>query len=260
MSIVSTATKKRMYDLAEEILSEERQNREAEAKGYTRNSDSLCRLYDDADHEFRASRIKSLLDEVANLRKITDKLQAWVEQKPFMYGIVNPDGDAYIDEFCVANDPGVLEDEVNALNENLEDGVPPFQIVTLYRHSVADKPAPVDGIDFTVANGQVFISNCFILDDNPVFSGVDWAKGCTPAGKAQVMPDFEGVSAMTQRECYRAGLEAGKARRMPDGWKQWIDDVVEYLKDGLETDGELEAEGSIEAKRLLAAAPQQEER
>lgn len=73
-----------------------------------------------------------------------------------------------------------------------------------------------------------------------------------------VMPDYEGV-AMTQRECFRAGLEAGKARVMDD-WKQWIDDVVEYLNDGLETDGELEAEGSIEAKRLLAAAPRQEKR
>lgn len=72
MSIVSTATKKRMYDLAEEILSEERQNREAEAKGYTRNSDSLCRLYDDADHEFRASRIKSLLDELNNVHQLAD--------------------------------------------------------------------------------------------------------------------------------------------------------------------------------------------
>lgn len=72
MSIVSTATKKRMYELAEEILSEERQNREAEAKGYTRNPDSLCRLYDDADHEFRASRIKSLLDELNNVHQLAD--------------------------------------------------------------------------------------------------------------------------------------------------------------------------------------------
>ncbi len=32
-----------------------------------------------------------------------------------------------------------------------------------------------------------------------------------------IMPDYEGV-AMTQRECYQAGLEAGKARGLPDGW------------------------------------------
>lgn len=39
---------------------------------------------------------------------------------------------------------------------------------------------------------------------------------------------------------------------MPDEWKQWIADAVEYLEGGLEADGELEAEGSIEAKRLLS--------
>ncbi|HEP0499255.1 TPA: DUF551 domain-containing protein [Enterobacter kobei] len=39
---------------------------------------------------------------------------------------------------------------------------------------------------------------------------------------------------------------------VPDEWKQWIADAVEYLEGGLEADGELEAEGSIEAKRLLS--------
>lgn len=39
---------------------------------------------------------------------------------------------------------------------------------------------------------------------------------------------------------------------VPDEWKQWIADAVEYLEGGLEADGDLEAEGSIEAKRLLS--------
>ncbi|HHA2085861.1 TPA: hypothetical protein ACOEEB_004666 [Enterobacter asburiae] len=39
---------------------------------------------------------------------------------------------------------------------------------------------------------------------------------------------------------------------IPDEWRQWIADAVEYLEGGLEADGELEAEGSIEAKRLLS--------
>lgn len=39
---------------------------------------------------------------------------------------------------------------------------------------------------------------------------------------------------------------------VPDEWKQWIADAVEYLEGGLEADGKLEAEGSIEAKRLLS--------
>lgn len=36
-------------------------------------------------------------------------------------------------------------------------------------------------------------------------------------GNPQIMPDYEGT-AMTQRECFRARLEAGKAPA-PDGWK-----------------------------------------
>lgn len=44
---------------------------------------------------------------------------------------------------------------------------------------------------------------------------------------------------------------------IPDTWKKWVSDVIEYLENGLEADGELEAQGSIDAKRLLAAAPQQ---
>lgn len=39
---------------------------------------------------------------------------------------------------------------------------------------------------------------------------------------------------------------------IPDEWRQWIADAVEYLEGGLEADGELEAEGSIDAKRLLS--------
>lgn len=42
---------------------------------------------------------------------------------------------------------------------------------------------------------------------------------------------------------------------IPDGWKQWVSDVIEYLENGLEADGEFEAQGSIEAKQLLAVAP-----
>lgn len=52
--------------------------------------------------------------------------------------------------------------------------------------------------------------------------------------------------------------EGGNSPVVPDGWKQWVSDVIEYLENGLEAEGELEAQGSIDAKRLLAAAPQQE--
>ncbi|WP_370906038.1 hypothetical protein [Citrobacter koseri] len=43
---------------------------------------------------------------------------------------------------------------------------------------------------------------------------------------------------------------------IPDAWRKWVSDVIDYLENGLEADGELEAQGSIDAKRLLASAPQ----
>ena len=68
MSIVSTATKKRMYDLAEEILSEERQNREAEAKSWKQRPAGelgLCSMVNVS---------KSLLNVVSgNQAKVADK-------------------------------------------------------------------------------------------------------------------------------------------------------------------------------------------
>ncbi len=60
--------------------------------------------------------------------------------KPFMYGIADPDGNAYIDELCVSKDFGLVEDTVNELNYDREDGDEPnYSVVPLYRHA---QPAP----------------------------------------------------------------------------------------------------------------------
>jgi hypothetical protein len=42
------------------------------------------------------------------------------------------------------------------------------------------------------------------------------------------MPDFEGISALTQRECYQAGLEVGIARvaGIPEGVKTALSEAV----------------------------------
>lgn len=61
--------------------------------------------------------------------------------KPFMYGIADPDGNAYIDEFCVSEDLGLVEDAVNELNYDREEGDElNYSVVALYRHA---QPAPV---------------------------------------------------------------------------------------------------------------------
>lgn len=56
--------------------------------------------------------------------------------KPFMYGIADPDGNAYIDELCVSEDLGLVEDTVNELNYDREEGDElNYSVVALYRHA-----------------------------------------------------------------------------------------------------------------------------
>ena len=60
--------------------------------------------------------------------------------KPFMYGITDPDGDPHFDEECVGSDAGILQDEVDCLNDEACGGDGPrgvesdeYRVVALYR-------------------------------------------------------------------------------------------------------------------------------
>lgn len=75
--------------------------------------------------------------ELACLRQ----LLAAMEQKPFMYGIADPDGNPHMDEMCVSPTRSSVEDAVSCLNEdNTDVGEALYQVVPLYRHPV--NPAP----------------------------------------------------------------------------------------------------------------------
>ncbi|MDU4843898.1 MAG: hypothetical protein E6X49_22540 [Leclercia adecarboxylata] len=58
----------------------------------------------------------------------------------FMYAIADPDGEAHFDECCVGQTPGVIEDEVALLNEEMSGGDGPrgvvsdgYRVVALYQ-------------------------------------------------------------------------------------------------------------------------------
>ncbi|WNY86575.1 hypothetical protein [Leclercia adecarboxylata] len=60
--------------------------------------------------------------------------------KPFMYGITDPDGVPHFDEECVGSDAGILQDEVDCLNDAACGGDGPrgvesdeYRVVPLYR-------------------------------------------------------------------------------------------------------------------------------
>jgi hypothetical protein len=54
-------------------------------------------------------------DIACALRELQERRKA--DENCFMYGIVDPDGRAYLDEFCVSSDRGLMEDEAAALND-----------------------------------------------------------------------------------------------------------------------------------------------
>jgi hypothetical protein len=64
---------------------------------------------------------------------------AATKQVPFMYGIEDPDGNAYLDENCVGRTVSDIDDTLMCLNDGLDDDQFPYVIVPLYR---CEHPAP----------------------------------------------------------------------------------------------------------------------
>ncbi|HGY3717982.1 TPA: hypothetical protein ACNVDX_003665 [Citrobacter gillenii] len=107
---------------------------------YEENQDSPSA---EQDVDAAAGEIEKLIGQhgvliVLNLLDEIDELQERrkADSTVFMYGIVTPDGDAYMEDFCVSNDLGLMEDEASALNDSFDtDG---YRAVALYTAS----PAP----------------------------------------------------------------------------------------------------------------------
>ena len=107
--------------------------------------------------------------ELACLRQLV----ASMDGKPFMYGIADPDGAAHMDEFCVSTSIAGIEDAVNALNEECEEGGPLYRVVPLYRHPAPPAPVAVpdvlplaDSKDLTTAQLQSIINDDWLLMDD----------------------------------------------------------------------------------------------
>lgn len=88
-----------------------------------------------------------------------------VISSPALYCIVDPDGLPYMSEICVATDPGVLEDEVAAMNDELEDGEPKYTVQPLF---FASKPIELPKAERLDGNGYGYY---FDMDD--VFVALD---------------------------------------------------------------------------------------
>lgn len=79
--------------------------------------------------------------EIADKEKVIFEIAlAALTTKPFMYGIADPDGEPHFDEECVGSDAGMLQDEVDCLNDEACGGDGPrgvesdeYRVVALYR-------------------------------------------------------------------------------------------------------------------------------
>ncbi|EPZ6101390.1 hypothetical protein ACX6VJ_001420 [Klebsiella variicola] len=99
------------------------------------DTDKMVRLWDDLNDQYAPPEV---VRELARLALAT--MDSEPVGKPFMYGIADPDGNAHIDDFCVSEDRGLVEDTVNELNYDREEGDDlNYSVVALYRHA---RPAP----------------------------------------------------------------------------------------------------------------------
>jgi len=53
-------------------------------------------------------------------------------KKPFMFGIIDPDGEPHMDECCVSTKINGVEDWVAMLNDDVEVGEPLYKVMPLY--------------------------------------------------------------------------------------------------------------------------------
>ncbi|WP_370611775.1 hypothetical protein [Klebsiella aerogenes] len=71
-----------------------------------------------------------LNEEARNMLVVLKIALSQIGGEPFMYGIADPNGKAYIDEDCVSDDPVMVEITVDALNEVFGDKF--YRMVPLY--------------------------------------------------------------------------------------------------------------------------------
>ncbi len=116
--------------------------------------------------------------------KAEAELAALAAQKPFMFGIINPSGEPYMDEMCVASDPGVLEDAVWDLNDGLADNEPKSRVIPLFTRAA---PSAVIGLhpstqklvnDFAQALGEKLLKAEQKYGYSDAWSARDWQEKC----------------------------------------------------------------------------------
>lgn len=76
-----------------------------------------------------------------------------VAGEAFMYGVMGPDGKAYLDEFCVSADPAELEQEVvTPMNEDQGEGK--YAVVALFRDAAPQASGPITHYEAGRPNGD----------------------------------------------------------------------------------------------------------
>ncbi len=169
---------------------------------------------------------------------IIDALLAGMEQRPVFF--VAAEGDDWINAGRIEGkdrpDLGLLPDGINKLYAApvVSEQAP---VVTFFRDGIEAAAKWIDQQreSFDNEHGRVdpdtgtfeFGNNAQLEYSGTLAELAEGIRALHPnTGYSQVMPDFEGVT-MTQRECYQAGLEADKTRRVPDSWISAINKLLD---------------------------------
>lgn len=154
------------------------------------DTDKMVRLWDDLNDQYAPPEV---VRELARLALAT--MDSEPVGKPFMYGIADPDGNAHIDDFCVSEDRGLVEDTVNELNYDREEGDDlNYSVVALYRHAqpaTVTEREPIAWLNDAYLARGVVDGEAGSEDAGPGYIPVYREAGPQPAPVVPVVPDFK---------------------------------------------------------------------
>jgi hypothetical protein len=138
-------------------------------------------------------------------------------QAPFIFGISDPDGGAYIEEMCVSSSASNLTEEVRCLNADIVAGDPLYEVVPLYRKAAPSIPEPSGLVGLFAKRNGTWLELCQ-GDSFEHPDGVRLYAHPAPSMPADLHPDTKKLvadfSMALAEKLYKAQLKYGHS----DGW------------------------------------------
>lgn len=151
---------------------------------------------------------------------------------PALYCIVDPDGVPYMSELCVATEPSVLEDEVAAMNDDLEDGESKYTVQPLFfvnkplselKLNKEQRKELIDFIEGRLRGDAFCMSISKMAELNRMRDEVALAALTQPASPALKLPDEKSLNAAV--DAVSKLTHESRVGSYQDGWNACIAEV-----------------------------------